>query len=97
MAENWEGFTERECSEHRTTGGRAWCFDCSEWCYERVPCKGCERPQLMELLSAIWLYIDWHHVTKNLTTAQRTAFADAVDERSEGGVGTADRWWLSDG
>jgi hypothetical protein len=33
----------RECGEHRTVGShRAWCFDCSEWCYPRIPCRGCE-------------------------------------------------------
>lgn len=35
---------------------------------------------------------DWHYVTKNLTTEQRTAFADAVDDESEEGP-VADRWW----
>lgn len=45
-SENFEGHDGRECGEHRTTGGRAWCFDCSEWCYPTIPCKGCEVPQL---------------------------------------------------
>ena len=44
--DNWEGYAERECGDHRTTGRRAWCFNCSEWCYPQFPCKGCERPQL---------------------------------------------------
>ena len=42
----WDGFAERECGEHRTTGGRAWCFADSEWCYEHIPCRGCELPAL---------------------------------------------------
>jgi hypothetical protein len=40
------GHENRECGEHRTTGLRAWCFDCSEWCYPALPCKGCELPAL---------------------------------------------------
>lgn len=44
--ENFEGFAERECGEHRSTGKRAWCFNCTEWCYPEVPCRGCELPKL---------------------------------------------------
>jgi hypothetical protein len=40
----------RECGEHRTTGTRAWCFDCSEKCSPDIPCKGCERPHLLDEL-----------------------------------------------
>lgn len=30
-------------TEHRTAGGRAWCFQCSEWCYpESYACPCCE-------------------------------------------------------
>lgn len=43
---DFTGHTERECGEHRTTGPRAWCHDCTEWCYPEGPCKGCELPQL---------------------------------------------------
>lgn len=43
---NFTGHTERECGEHRSTGPRAWCHDCCEWCYPEEPCKGCELPQL---------------------------------------------------
>lgn len=42
----FEGHDGRECGEHRTTGQRAWCHGCSEWCYPDQPCKGCELPQL---------------------------------------------------
>lgn len=41
---DWHGATLRECGEHRTVGPhRAWCFDCTEWCYSRpeAMCKGC--------------------------------------------------------
>ena len=46
---NWEGWPDRECGDHRTVGyHRAWCFDCSEWCYpgERAEdgCAGCREP-----------------------------------------------------
>jgi hypothetical protein len=45
---------ERYCAEHRTVGShRAWCHDCSEWCYpangaedvlESMACTGCTTP-----------------------------------------------------
>jgi hypothetical protein len=34
-------FTGFDGGEHRTTGGRAWCLSCSEWCYESGPCACC--------------------------------------------------------
>lgn len=49
MSGHFYGFEPRECGEHRTVGShRAWCFDCSEWCYPRIPCKGCEIIELRE-------------------------------------------------
>lgn len=41
--DDWKGSPDRDCAEHRTTGSlRAWCFDCSEWCYADGPaCQGC--------------------------------------------------------
>lgn len=47
----FEGHPDRECGEHRTTGQRAWCYGCSEWCYPEEPCKGCELPQLRALIT----------------------------------------------
>lgn len=39
----FEGFEPRECGEHRTVGDyRAWCYDCTEWCYPHQPCVRCE-------------------------------------------------------
>jgi chromosome segregation ATPase len=35
-------------SEHRPTIGRAWCFDCSEWCYQSALCVRGEAEQLRE-------------------------------------------------
>lgn len=41
------GHEPRECGEHRTVGAyRAWCFQCSEWCYPESPCVRCEIAQL---------------------------------------------------
>lgn len=45
------GHEKRDCGEHRTVGHRAWCFECSEWCYPRIPCKGCENPALRSALA----------------------------------------------
>jgi hypothetical protein len=44
----FEGHESRECGEHRTVGPhRAWCFECSEWCYPdaEMGCKGCRLGQ----------------------------------------------------
>lgn len=43
---NFAGHPGRDCGEHRTLGGRAWCFDCSEYCYPSEGCMGCETPRL---------------------------------------------------
>ena len=62
MSENFEGHQGRECGEHRTTGQRAWCFDCTEWCYDHVPCKGCELPMLRNLIKRLdWPNIHTHY------------------------------------
>ena len=40
---NFEGHENRECGEHRTVGPhRAWCHDCSMWCYPHDPCFRCK-------------------------------------------------------
>lgn len=41
MSENWEGAPDAT-SEHRTTGGRAWCFNDSEWCSPASWCQCCD-------------------------------------------------------
>lgn len=46
--EYFTGHENRECGEHRTTGSRAWCFNCNEWCYPQMPCVGCEIVPLRE-------------------------------------------------
>jgi len=38
------GHDPNEGCQHRTVGEhRAWCHDCGEWCYPRLPCVRCER------------------------------------------------------
>ena len=47
-----------------------------------------------ELLSSIYLYINWRYVTKQLTTPQKELWADAVDStREPGGEYRVHRWW----
>lgn len=46
--ERFEGHDGRECGEHRTTGPRAWCSNCQEWCYPGILCRGCELPLLRQ-------------------------------------------------
>lgn len=42
-AGRFEGFTDRDCGEHRTVSvHRAWCFQCAEWCYPEIPCIRCD-------------------------------------------------------
>jgi hypothetical protein len=51
-ASNFKGHVGRECGEHRTVGAhRAWCHDCTEWCYPEIPCRGCRIPQLEAALN----------------------------------------------
>lgn len=61
-----------------------------------VPVPAAERERYEDLLSSIWLYINWRYVTMQLTTPQKTLFADAVDafEALQGEAPVADRWWL---
>lgn len=43
---NFEGHDSRYCGEHRTVGPhRAWCYDCSEWCYPHEGCARCREPK----------------------------------------------------
>jgi hypothetical protein len=54
-----------------------------------------------DLLHAIWLYVDWRKVTRQLTTEQKDLWADAVEAFSEilhpGDPAEADRWWRDPG
>ncbi len=52
----------------------------------------------MDTLGAIWLYVSWRYVSKQLTTEQKELWADAVDEfgdPAEPGP-KAERWWRDD-
>lgn len=50
---NYTGMADRQCGDHRTTGQRAWCHDCSEWCYPTSPCVRCPNsaPTVLSLMS----------------------------------------------
>lgn len=57
-----------------------------------------DRQDLEDVLGNIWLYIDWKFITKQLTTAQKERFADAVEAWSarlneETSSEEASRWW----
>lgn len=55
---------------------------------------------IIDLLGNIYLYVNWRFITKQLTTEQRTFWADAVEAWSARlNAGTdetthIDRWWL---
>jgi hypothetical protein len=54
-----------------------------------------------DLLSSLWLYINWRFVTKQLTTEQKDLFADAIDtyharaneDDPDLGALPVERWW----
>lgn len=52
-----------------------------------------ERKELLDTLGAIWLYVNWRYVSKQLTTEQKELWADAVDQFGEPEEGKAERWW----
>ena len=54
---NWNGVEQRECGEHQSTGRRAWCFGCTEWCYGDIPCRGCELPGLRAEIKRLKLLV----------------------------------------
>lgn len=52
---NFEGYQPRGCGEHRTVGShRAWCFDCSEWCYPGDPCVRCQLIHSAVIRQGMW-------------------------------------------
>ena len=67
---NFTGHPDRECGEHRTTGDRAWCFDCTEMCYAAgQPCKGCrvvaQDKRITALENALHAYAPNHDLLKD--------------------------------
>lgn len=72
--ENWTGYS---TAEHRTTGGRAWCHACGEWCYSHAPCG--ER----RCLDAVYAALD-RAVLGNGTSVPRGVLA-AIQPATPGG------------
>lgn len=81
MSDDWQG-----CScggEHRTTGSRAWCLKCQEWCHPYATCEiknaTCEiadlREQLrisieaLEKIETYWSILRTEHTTKDIAAA----------------------------
>lgn len=64
---------------------------------ERLRDAATELEALEDIVSAMYLYIDWRHVTKQLTTPQKEHLADAIDRSARRLMGdeasTVDRWW----
>ena len=54
------------------------------------------RERYDEMLAAIVLYIDWHYVTRQLTTEQKELFAAAISRHRGGLPVYATRWWQSE-
>lgn len=74
----FEGHAGRECGEHRTTGHRAWCHGCTEWCYPDAPCKGCELLQLRTRVA-------------ELETALRVHFRDVLGDIADSHIDDPER------
>jgi len=50
--------------------------------------------EYQELLSSIWLYVDWKYVTKQLTTEEKELWANAIDEtQNPEDTIRVHRWW----
>lgn len=98
---------------------REWLNQCGP-CDYGMPEYGCShpaedyRPVLMELvrevellsaaMSSVWLHGKWRWLTRNMTTPEKTAAADAVDrahaaikDDDECAAIRAERWWLDAG
>lgn len=61
------------------------------------------RERYEQLLAALWLYVDWRFVTTQLTSDQKTLFADSVDAAVGANLApdgqpqpVSDRWWEDD-
>lgn len=58
-AREWNG-SPPSPGEHRTTGSRAWCSDCHEWCYPDLLCRCCSvHPPLDTVLVKRWKLRLW--------------------------------------
>ena len=75
----FEGHHPRECTEHRTAGPhRAWCFDCTEWCYPGEGCKGC-RLGSEAMIPATWWQALKDYLTETRADAAELARANQFD------------------
>lgn len=54
-----------------------------------------ENEALREILSAIWLYVNWRYITRQLTYNQKELWADVLDSDVPEGTDEVlvDRWW----
>lgn len=76
------GHADRECGEHRTLGGRAWCHDCTEYCYPTGPCRGCELPALRAERDRLWEAANWLLICQR--DVERRVPVRGLDEAWEG-------------
>lgn len=73
--------------QHRTTGLRAWCLDCHEWCYPTLLCPCCARTSPDTLRTWVWSLLDEGGVDDVLVPRERLrAWAQAIEDE----VGLAD-------
>lgn len=80
---NWDVFVAGGTYDHSTQGY-----------VERLEQR---QTEYREILHCIWLYVNWHYVTKQLTTEQKNLWANAIDLCSRadhpGAAAVAERWW----
>jgi hypothetical protein len=81
------GHPGRECGEHRTTGDRAWCFDCSEWCYPSMPCARCELPVLRKVAADLAEALRFHEDRRINPTSRGGPALAAYAALIDGGEG----------
>jgi len=78
---DFSGFSPRNCGEHRSVGSRAWCIDCNDWCTPHLPCVGCSRLPVDDLIYAItqarYKWGDQYHISP---TAWLTILTEEVGE-----------------
>jgi hypothetical protein len=75
--ENFDGHEGRECGEHYAVRShRAWCHDCTEWCYPERPCKGCDAPRMrafvVEAMKALEAWQKWYQMKRNTIPLKET-------------------------
>lgn len=100
--QKFQGYDRRACGEHRTAGGRAWCFECGEWCYPSTPCHGCAIAALTPGRHVIYHCLDSFPALR-LMPATVCRVADPlttgvtpVSIRLRGGDAAGKRIWVAD-